>query len=184
MKRTLKLILVVAVLGVGSLLAWAATDTALHITSDAQFCGSCHSMKPMQASFLQSSHGGLSSTGTRALCTDCHLPQDSYVDYLYMKARNGAWDVMKEFVLGADDVDWHAKRALAHEFVYESGCLKCHNDLQRGSERSSKQFVAHKPYFLGTVKDTCITCHKVGHADLTAALNQHFGAQPNASNNK
>ncbi|GGC05835.1 hypothetical protein GCM10011352_35040 [Marinobacterium zhoushanense] len=137
----------------------------------------------MQTSFLQSSHGGLSTTGTQALCTDCHLPQDSYTDYLYMKARNGAWDLFKEFVLGADDVDWHAKRERANEYVYESGCLKCHNDLQRGSERSSKQFVAHKPYFLGTVNKTCIDCHQVGHSELTQALNRHFGTQPEATDN-
>ena len=119
----IKSLLILALLGSGVLLSWAFTDKALHLTSDHQFCGSCHSMKPMQASFLRDPHGGRSATGIQALCTDCHLPHDSTVNYLWMKARNGAWDVWKEFVLGAEDVDWHAKRARANAYVYDSGCL-------------------------------------------------------------
>ncbi|WP_051298887.1 cytochrome c3 family protein [Marinobacterium litorale] len=173
MLKAVKILLILGLLGLATVLAWGVTDKALHITSDAAFCGSCHSMVPMQISFLNSSHGGRSTTGVEVLCTDCHLPHDSTVNYLYMKARNGAWDVWKEFVIGADDVDWHAKRERAHEYVYESGCLKCHNGLERGSESNSVQFVAHKPYFQGAVDKTCIDCHNVGHRDLTQALLTH-----------
>lgn len=166
----IKTLLVLAFLGLGVIASWGLTDQALHLTSTQEFCGSCHSMKPMQASFLRDRHGGRSSTGVQALCTDCHLPHDSTIDYLWMKARNGAWDVWKEFVLGAEDVDWHAKRARANEYVYDSGCLKCHNHLQSGSELDPAQFVAHRPYFQGTTTDSCIDCHQVGHADLERDL--------------
>lgn len=166
----IKALCILALLGVGTLAGWAVTDKTLHLTSGQEFCGSCHSMKPMQASFLRDPHGGRSTTGIRAECTDCHLPHDSTINYLWIKARNGAWDVWKEYVLGAEDVDWHAKRARANEFVYESGCLKCHNNLQQGSELDNAQFVAHKPYFLGTIQETCIDCHSVGHTDLERDL--------------
>lgn len=166
----IKVLLLLALLGLAVVVSWGVTDKALHLTSTEAFCGSCHSMKPMQASFLRDPHGGRSTTGIQALCTDCHLPHDSTVDYLWMKARNGALDVWKEFVLGAEDVDWHAKRARANEFVYDSGCLKCHNNLQAGSELDRAQFVAHQPYFLGTIEDSCIDCHRVGHTDLTRDL--------------
>lgn len=171
----ISLVLTGSALGLFSVLSWMGTDYALHATSDARFCGSCHSMKPMQASFLQDLHGGRSKSGVQALCTDCHLPQDSYVSYLYMKAKSGAWDVLKEFVIGAEDVDWHAKRARANEYVYDSGCLKCHNALQSGSEISNKQFVAHKPYFMGNTEKSCIDCHQVGHKNLTRELEKQFG---------
>lgn len=174
-KRLLILFTSAMVFSLFVVLSWMGTDYALHATSDQQFCGSCHSMKPMQASYLEDKHGGRSTKGIQALCTDCHLPHDNYISYLYMKAKSGAWDVWKEFVLGAEDVDWHAKRARANEYVYDSGCLKCHNNLQSGSEISNKQFVAHKPYFLGTTEKSCIDCHSVGHKNLEQKINTHFG---------
>lgn len=166
----LKLISGAAALSLLVVLSWMGTDTALHLTSDASFCGSCHSMKPMQQTFLQSSHGGKSTLGVQALCTDCHLPQDNKVNYLYHKAKNGAWDVWKEFVLGAEDVDWAAKLERANDYVYDSGCLKCHNNLQDGSQLSNRQFVAHKPYFQNRIEKQCVDCHQVGHPGLKALL--------------
>jgi len=104
-KRLLTFLAVSATLSLLVVLSWMGTDYALHATSGEAFCGSCHSMKPMQASFLKDKHGGRSTTGIQALCTDCHLPQDNAVSYLYMKAKSGPWDVWKEFVLGAEEVD-------------------------------------------------------------------------------
>ncbi len=173
-KGLLTVILIGSALGLFSVISWIGTDYALHATSDQAFCGSCHSMKPMQASFLDDVHGGASTKGIQALCSDCHLPQDNYISYLYVKAKSGAWDVWKEFVLGADDVDWYAKRSRANEYVYDSGCLKCHNNLKSGSERMNKQFVAHKPYFLGATEKSCIDCHSVGHKNLEHRLKAHF----------
>lgn len=179
-KGLLGLLAGLAVFGLLVVISWMGTDYALHATSDQAFCGSCHSMKPMQASFLEDKHGGRSTKGVQALCSDCHLPQDNYISYLYVKAKSGAWDVWKEFVLGADDVDWYAKRTRANEFVYDSGCLKCHNNLQSGSEISNKQFVAHKPYFMGNTEKTCIDCHSVGHQNLEHKLKAHLAtAQAN-----
>lgn len=163
---------VAGTLGVAAVLVWIGMDATLHATSDHKFCGSCHSMKPMAASFLDDVHGGNSTTGVQALCTDCHLPQDNYFNYLYVKAKSGAWDVYKEHVLGAEDVDWIAKLSEGNRYVYDSGCLKCHNRLEEGSQSSNKQFVAHKPYFQKTTTKSCIDCHSVGHKGLMQRL-QH-----------
>ncbi|MCV6589987.1 MAG: NapC/NirT family cytochrome c [Marinobacterium sp.] len=162
--------LVLSIIGLLVSASWMGVDKALHITSDAAFCGSCHSMKPMQQTFLHSTHGGRSVLGIQALCTDCHLPQDSQVSYLYHKARNGAWDVWKEYVLGAEDVDWVARLDEADRYVYDSGCLKCHNNLEKGSQLSNRQFVAHKPYFQSRIEKQCIDCHDVGHPGLRELL--------------
>ncbi|WP_286238056.1 cytochrome c3 family protein [Neptuniibacter halophilus] len=170
--RLCALVVVLGFLGLGSVFVWMGMDTALHQTSGQAFCGSCHSMKPMQASFLDDVHGGKSTVGVQALCTDCHLPHDSYINYLYVKAKSGAWDVYKEYIAGAEDVDWVEKRKHANRYVYDSGCLKCHNNLEQGSELDNKQFVAHKPYFQKTVSKSCIDCHDVGHKNLMFHLQE------------
>lgn len=172
-KRIVLGVIVIVGLGLAVPLSWLAVDWSLHNTADQAFCGSCHSMKPMQASFLEDVHGGNSLVGVQALCTDCHLPQDNSVSYLYVKAKNGTWDLLKEHVIGAEDVDWRGKRLVANRYVYDSGCLKCHNNLQSGSELSNKQFVAHKPYFQKNISKTCIDCHQVGHKNLEMHLERH-----------
>ena len=86
-KGLLAAIIISAALGLFSVISWIGTDYALHATSDQEFCGSCHSMKPVQASFLEDIHGGASTKGVQALCSDCHLPQDNYISYLYVKAK-------------------------------------------------------------------------------------------------
>jgi cytochrome c-type protein NapC len=38
---------------------------------------------------------------------------------------------------------------------------------------SNKALIAHKPYFLGTTDDKCVTCHEnVGHTDLNKYLSE------------
>ncbi len=53
------------------------------------FCGTCHSMKEVTATFAQSTHSKLE-------CVDCHLPHDSMVMYLFEKGRTGMNDVYHE----------------------------------------------------------------------------------------
>jgi cytochrome c-type protein NapC len=90
---------------------------------------------------------------------------------MYMKARFGMHDAWAQLTYDLDAIDWQAKRAHREDFVFDSGCLECHQDLERASEQSAKSFVAHKPYFLGTVEARCVTCHEnVGHKNLSTHL--------------
>lgn len=163
-------IIVLSVIGIGILLlGWAGTDYALKKTSGPEFCGSCHSMRPMLASFLADTHGGNNAMGMQAQCADCHLPQDNYFNYLYTKVTTSAYDIWLETTGKSKEIDWHAKRANAFSFTYDSGCLKCHNNLQEYPLDDSGK-PQHADYFAPDANGRCLTCHNVGHKGLEALL--------------
>lgn len=151
--------------------SWLFTEVMIEQTGDEAFCTGCHSMKPMAAAYRASLHGGNNSHGVQAICVDCHLPHDNPAVYLYQKGITGLRDIWAEYTSDVSAIDWEAKRAHREEFVYDSGCLHCHKNLQNATEANNKAFVAHKPYFLGTVETRCVSCHQhVGHKDLSQYL--------------
>ena len=67
------------------------------------------------------------------------------------------------------------------EWVYDSGCLHCHENLIRGTKPNKKAFIAHKAYFSKKLlvdgedgkkeNAKCVDCHKhVGHYQLEKHL--------------
>ena len=170
--RHLKIGLVALILGPTILLAsWIVTDTIVHATSDEAFCGGCHTMTPMVTSYREDLHGGAGERGVRAKCSQCHVPHDNAINYIITKTRFGLHDAWAQLTYDLDAIDWQAKREHRETFVFDSACLECHADLQRASEASAKSFVAHRPYFLGTVESRCATCHeRVGHKQLSTHL--------------
>ncbi len=153
------------------LASWIVTDTVVHATSDEAFCGGCHTMTPMVMAYREDVHGGAGTTGVQAKCVGCHVPHNNAVNYMWMKTRFGMHDAWAQMTYDLDAIDWQAKRKHREDFVFDSGCLECHSNLERASEQSPKSFVAHKPYFLGTTEKKCVTCHeRVGHRDLSKHL--------------
>lgn len=151
--------------------SWFVTETMIESTSGERFCTSCHSMRPMGAAYRKDVHGGNSTHGVQVECVGCHLPHDNAATYLVSKAITGMRDVWAELTYDLDSIDWEAKRAAREHYVYDSGCLKCHSNVQQATMADSKAFVAHKPYFLGTTDKKCVTCHAhVGHRDLGVHL--------------
>ena len=152
-------------------LSWVVTDESITATSDAQFCVNCHSMEPFEKAHIADIHGGNNDHGVRATCAQCHLPHDSSFNYLYTKARTGIHDLYVENFGDLENIDWQAKRAHREEYVYDSGCITCHSNLEEATKASPDALIAHKPYFLGQTDDKCVTCHEhVGHADLSSHL--------------
>jgi len=146
---------------------------AIEATSGAKFCGQCHTMEPMVQSYKQSVHGGMSKNGIRTKCTDCHLPHDNILHYLILKGITGANDVIVQVFTNTDKIDWEKKRHHREDYAYDSGCLKCHNNLKDATMANAKAFFAHKQYFLGVIEEKCVSCHKhVGHKELGVYLNQ------------
>lgn len=137
------------------------------LTSDAEFCGSCHSMEPMVKSWEQSIHGGKNRDGVVTDCVDCHLPHDNLVNYMFAKSVTGINDVCVETFGDVSKIDWKANRKTRSHYVYDSGCMKCHKNLEESSMPNPKAFIAHKAYFLDKEGKTCVDCHKhVGHKHL------------------
>ena len=151
--------------------SWVITETMVEQTGGEPFCGSCHTMSPMVAAYRGDVHGGAGEQGVKAKCTQCHIPHDNPVTYMITKTRFGIHDAWAQLTYDLDSIDWQAKRAHSEDYVFDSGCLQCHKDLQRASESSTVSFVAHRPYFLGSIDSKCVTCHeRVGHENLSERL--------------
>ncbi len=156
------------------------TVIAVKHTSDANFCGACHSMKPMVAAYRNSVHGGYGDSGIVAKCADCHLPHKSTMGYMIQKVRTGMWDVWVETTHDTSKIDWYEKRNERRNWVYDSGCLHCHENLLRGTRPNKKAFTAHRAYFSkkllvegedGKERAKCVDCHKhVGHYQIAKHL--------------
>lgn len=177
LKRWHWIIIAIIVLFIGGFVfpfaSWLVADEFISATSDYDFCVGCHSMKPMNASYLQDIHGGNSSHGVQVGCTDCHLDHSSSAAYFIDKARTGIHDVYVEYVRGADDIDWVEKLNHRTRFVHDSGCLECHANLERATMANNKAFVAHRPYFLGETSKQCVECHEhVGHNNIVSYLKE------------
>jgi len=153
---------------------------AIQKTSGVQFCGACHSMTPMVKAYKNSVHGGFGDSGVVAKCADCHLPHDSLLSYIVQKGKSGMWDLWVETTRDTSKINWFERREEKRNFVYDSGCLHCHQNLLKATKLNSKPFVAHKAYFENKlkVKDKgkwkkaqCVDCHKyVGHYQLSKHL--------------
>ncbi len=154
--------------------AWLIGVESFEATADATFCVSCHTMTPFEKAFLEDVHGGNSTHGVQALCTDCHLSHESAFHYFVTKTQTGVHDVWVQNTGDLDSIDWNAKRQHREDYVYDSGCLQCHNNLERATMASNKAFVAHKGYFSGETDNKCVSCHEhVGHANLSTYIAQH-----------
>ncbi len=151
-------------------LSWWIGEESFTATSHADFCVSCHSMVPFALSNADNHHGGNNDVGVKASCTTCHLPHDNSANYLYMKARTGLHDIFVETFKDTSVIDWKAKTEHREVFVYDSGCLSCHVEL----ETATKNTEDHTRYFAGTTDSKCVTCHEeVGHTNLNQYLLQN-----------
>jgi len=155
---------------VGCVLGGAASlvgVVAVEKTSGVEFCASCHTMTPMVQAYREDLHGGNNRSGLLAECSDCHLPHDNVLHYLFQKGLTGTKDVLVETFGRPEHIDWEERRKRREVFTYDSGCLKCHHNLQTATMADPKAFIAHKAYFMGATDKTCVSCHEhVGHKHL------------------
>ena len=151
-------------------LSWWVGEESFTATSKADFCVSCHSMEPFVAANADNHHGGNNDVGIKASCSDCHLPHDNSANYLYVKARTGIHDMWVETFGNPEEIDWLAKSEHREEFVYDSGCMTCHVEL----EEATKDQKEHTRYFAGETTSKCVTCHEeAGHSNVRKHLLQH-----------
>lgn len=151
-------------------LSWLIGEESFTATSSSDFCVGCHSMEPFVAANADNLHGGNNDAGIKASCSACHLPHDNSASYLYMKARTGIHDVWVETFGNPEEIDWLAKTEHREEFVYDSGCMTCHVEL----EEATKDQKEHTRYFAGETTSKCVTCHEeAGHSNVKKHLLQH-----------
>jgi cytochrome c-type protein NapC len=149
------------------LVSWMTVETGIEVTSRADFCNICHSMEPMVASYKDSEHGGNNPRGIMAACTDCHVSHENVFTHFVGKARSGTHDIWVTLTTDTSKHDWQALRLKNEEYVYDSGCLTCHRNL----EAATQQKAEHDNYFAGVTDSKCVHCHaEVGHSNLNKYL--------------
>jgi cytochrome c-type protein NapC len=171
-KSGFPLFTIVAGIVIGLVIAYISS-IMIHSTSSKQFCGVCHTMKPMVEAYKMDVHGGAGKKGIEAKCVDCHLPHDSLANYLVAKAKTGMHDIWAELTYDKKAINWEEKRKHKEHFVYDSGCLSCHTNLKEATMSNMKAFKGHRAYFAGTTEKKCVSCHQnVGHKDLGIYLSK------------
>tara|TARA_R110002110_G_scaffold415748_1_gene654818 strand:+ start:49445 stop:50005 length:561 start_codon:yes stop_codon:yes gene_type:complete len=160
-------------LGLGMAASWAVMDTMIHATGDYEFCTACHSHAPIGAAYRESLHGGNNEAGWRATCSDCHIPHDNALHYLWVKGVHGVVDPTMELLKEPHEIDWHGNRERRAEYVYDSGCLNCHLYLEDATSGSRMAQRNHSRYFRNPDAMQCVDCHEnVGHERLGYHLEQ------------
>ncbi len=154
--------------GVLGLLLALGIAEIFHVTASDKFCGTfCHSMEPMRDAYMDDLHGGKNRVGVKAECVACHLPHENVTKYVVRKALNGISEFTTTAFGNPDKINWEAKRQNKKDFVYDSGCMTCHADLQKATSSNMKSFLPHREYFSGMSEKTCVECHEhVGHKNL------------------
>ena len=175
MKKSI-LISVFIIGGILGLIASIGVYYGLALTSGEKFCVVCHEMDPMVIAYSNDVHSGKGKTGVKAQCVDCHLPHDgNIINYIYAKARNGVVEGYIHFFGDVDSIDWHENRKNKDKFVFDDGCLHCHENTLNNNLMSAQAVKMHAHYqkLLDTPdKISCASCHvEVGHSGLNNMLN-------------
>lgn len=138
--------LVGMVLGLGAYTFYHAKGYS-YLSDNPEACVNCHVMRDQYESWQHSSHRNW------AVCNDCHMPNDNFVNKYYTKALNG-WLHSVKFTTGnfPEPIVINARNnRLAHE-----NCLYCHEPLVDLMLINADR---HNPQDLA-----CISCHgNVGH---------------------
>lgn len=158
---------------------------AIHLTSTNEYCISCHIHPMADASWKKSVHYETRS-GYRVACIDCHLPPKGN-GYLWAKATTGLRDLWSKWTKDSASFNWtdRGRLEVARTYVYESSCLKCHENLFPANLTKAGED-AHL-YYIQTKKTAelnCINCHlNAGHfiEGYTHGSNSTFGSVSSAA---
>lgn len=102
-----------------------------------------------------------------AACTDCHVSHENIFTHFVGKAQSGTHDIWVTLTTNERENDWQGLRLRREEYVYDSGCLTCHRNLENATQDTKE----HENYFAGTTDLQCVHCHEeVGHDNLNQYL--------------
>ncbi|MBW8016666.1 MAG: hypothetical protein FVQ82_10795 [Planctomycetes bacterium] len=143
-----------------ALILFVIIEAALVPTSKPKFCGKCHEMDEVYASWKKSPHA-VNRTGVEVGCIECHLPpKDKFFSHLTAKAYTGAKDSLLHIV-GAD-YDAKEVRKKVREHMTNEVCLKCHSKIKDNQfDKDIADFhdeMVFNPEE-GTEPAKCIECH-------------------------
>ena len=146
------------------ILFWGGFNTAIHETSQEQFCISCHTMEQPYKELQETVHWS-NNAGVRATCPDCHVPHD-FTQKMGVKLA-AVGDIYGE-IFGIIDTPekYEAHRLEMATRVWKQfdktksqACKNCHQYKSMKWDEMSK--LAQKQMKQAAAKDqSCIDCHK------------------------
>lgn len=145
---------------------WGTFHAFLGYTNTEEFCISCHEMKDHSYADLQKTIHFVNRTGTRAICSDCHVPHEFLAK---MKAKVIATKDLFFHLTGKIDTPekyekhrlqmavtvWDALKANdSHE------CRNCHQNVWTDTSAEFGGAARHHEEALAAGNVTCIDCHQ------------------------
>ena len=117
-----------------------------YLSNKPESCVNCHAMQDQYDSWQQSSHHHV------AVCNDCHLPHDGFVDKWAAKASNGFFHSVAFTFGGYPDPIQITEQ---NRKITQSTCVDCHRDFVHNMLPETK----------GGDMQNCVHCHAdIGHA--------------------
>ena len=145
-----------------------AVNWSMELSNSEAFCVSCHEMRDFVYEEYKSSLHYKNASGTRATCSDCHVPKQWY-HKVVRKVSAGANDVYHK-ILGSIDTQekFEAKRLIMAERIWADmratdsrECRNCHALVFMNLAEQDKS--ARKKHTLERAQEkdeTCIDCHQ------------------------
>ena len=150
-------------LGIGF---WSAFHAVLDHTNSEEFCLSCHEMKDYSYADLQKTIHFVNRTGTRAICSDCHVP---HAFLAKMKAKIVATKDLFFHLTGKIDTPekFEAHRLQMAVAVWDTmkandsqECRDCHKNVWTDTSAEFGGAARHHEAALKAGNMTCIDCHQ------------------------
>jgi cytochrome c nitrite reductase small subunit len=138
---------VVAVVGLFAVVAHEA-KVLTYLSGDPKVCINCHAMNTHYATWQHSSHRD------SAICVDCHLPRDNFLEKVIAKSRDG-YNHSLAMTLGSYGNNLRIKGNTAARI--QANCISCHQGLV--SQMLANAELYHEQGRM-TLDRPCWECHR------------------------
>ena len=149
----------------GGIIFWGGFNTGMEATNRLEFCISCHEMRDnVYQEYKQTIHYS-NRTGVRAICSNCHVPNDRTPKILRKIQESQQHRVkMTGYVDTPEKFEAHRMELATHEWermksVDSRECRNCHS-FDAMSADKQRQSVYTKHMKAKADGQTCIDCHK------------------------
>lgn len=152
-------------IGLGGYTVYASRAVS-YVSDEPAVCVNCHVMAPYYQSWHASSHA------VRAVCNDCHVPQDKLIRKWAFKGADGLYHAAV-FALRAEPQVIREREGTKE--VLQENCLRCHTPLVTEFTRMSLDYEAVRR---GDDK-ACWDCHRdTAHTDISSLSSAVYGSLP------
>ncbi|HXV20093.1 MAG TPA: cytochrome c nitrite reductase small subunit [Desulfuromonadales bacterium] len=146
----MKYVAACCVVTVVGLFAFVVNESKMlsYLSSDPKVCINCHAMNAHYATWQHSSHRD------SAICVDCHLPRNSFIDKLLAKSRDG-YNHSLAMTLGSYGNNLRIKGNAAKRI--QTNCISCHQEVVSRMMANSEPYHQESGIPMGR---PCWECHR------------------------